>query len=68
MPIYEYRCAGCGVEFEEVRLSSAADDPCACPQCGHGRAKRLLSTFTTGGTKSGGTSSGGACGTSGGFT
>jgi putative FmdB family regulatory protein len=47
MPIYEYRCAGCGQEFERlVRPSSTpADEVPSCPSC-HGQdLEQLLSLF-----------------------
>jgi len=44
MPIYEYRCANCGNEFEEWQKFS---DPVVdkCPDCG-GHAHRLISQST----------------------
>lgn len=54
MPIYEYRCDGCGSQFEKlVRASSPA---AACPGCGGAKLERQYSTFAaqtgTGGAKS----------------
>ncbi|MDR2160872.1 MAG: zinc ribbon domain-containing protein [Desulfovibrio sp.] len=40
MPIYEYTCAACGTEFEELVLGRAEPD---CPECGSGRITRLMS-------------------------
>jgi putative FmdB family regulatory protein len=76
MPIYEYRCAGCGERFEE--LVRGPDTTVACPACAGVEAERLLSTFAgVGGSKppaadysrlmanvgrSGGGCCGGACG------
>jgi putative FmdB family regulatory protein len=40
VPIYDFRCASCGHEFEE--LVSAGDLP-ACPRCGAPEPDRLLS-------------------------
>lgn len=41
MPLYEYRCRNCGVNFEKIQKFS--DPPVAdCPACG-GRVERLLS-------------------------
>lgn len=41
MPTYEYRCTGCGAEFEKFQRMS--DEPVAeCPECGK-RAERKLS-------------------------
>jgi len=40
MPIYEYRCKGCGHEFEQlIRTGDAA----ACPACNGQDLERLLS-------------------------
>jgi putative FmdB family regulatory protein len=42
VPLYEYRCAGCGHEFEAlVRVGEA--DGAGCPSCGEGPARRLFS-------------------------
>ncbi len=44
MPIYEYQCGNCGVEFEEWQnISDAPVDK--CPQCG-GPSSRLISQST----------------------
>ena len=46
MPIYEYRCAACSEEFEElVSVSATASPP--CPACGAGGAVRRFSMFAT---------------------
>jgi putative FmdB family regulatory protein len=39
MPIYEFRCGGCGEQFEEL---VAIDATPPCPRCG-GHAERLIS-------------------------
>lgn len=43
MPLYAYRCAHCGAEFE-VQLSFAEYDRAKpkCPHCGRRRAKRRI--------------------------
>lgn len=33
MPLYVYKCAACGHEFEEIVAYSKRDDSRACPQC-----------------------------------
>jgi len=50
MPIYEYRCRGCGTDFEKYlpRTSGSA----ACPRCDSADVTRKLSVF---GMKSDGT-------------
>jgi putative FmdB family regulatory protein len=40
MPLYEYRCAACRKEFEELVFG---DDVPACPHCGGAKADRLMS-------------------------
>ncbi|QLA20351.1 FmdB family zinc ribbon protein [Desulfolutivibrio sulfoxidireducens] len=41
MPIYEYRCEGCGTVFEKIQ-KGFDEHPESCPQCG-GRAGRIMS-------------------------
>ena len=43
MPTYDYRCAGCGHEFE--LFQSITDAPLKkCPKCGRRRLERLIGT------------------------
>ncbi len=44
MPLYEYRCSGCGATFEQLMKSNAAR-PGACPQCGGNKLEKLFSSF-----------------------
>ena len=46
MALYEYRCDGCSVEFEERRPMSEAGEPAQCPGCG-ADAPRLPSVFAS---------------------
>jgi len=46
MPIYEYRCSGCGFRFEQLRPLSQSQESPPCPRCGQ-PAKRQLSTFAS---------------------
>ena len=67
MPIYEYRCQGCGRVFEEfVRFG---DDPeLKCPGCGGAEARKVFSLFGTSSANSGSigsTSAGADCAPSG---
>lgn len=41
MPIFEYRCADCGHEFELLVLKTS--DPARCPACGRVNVEKLLS-------------------------
>ena len=43
MPLYEYRCSGCGYEFELLVLKSS--QVAACPSCSSEHVERLLSLF-----------------------
>lgn len=42
MPIYEYRCQGCGSEWEEVQKITESPVE-VCPECGEPQAHRLIS-------------------------
>jgi len=43
MPLYEYQCDACGVQFELIRKFS--DPPVdVCPTCGAGGVRKLLSS------------------------
>ncbi len=45
MPIYEYRCNGCGHEFEQFQ--SIKDNPVKmCPICNENKVERLISAGT----------------------
>ena len=44
MPIYEYRCNGCGDEFEFLQLPSSAATA-ACPSCAGVDLERLPTGF-----------------------
>jgi putative FmdB family regulatory protein len=46
MPIYEYRCDGCGERFEEYLSTSTKPAP-PCPACGSAKVERLLSKINT---------------------
>lgn len=41
MPIYEYRCAGCGRDFD--RMQKVSDPTPACPACGGSEVSRKVS-------------------------
>ena len=45
MPIYEYHCAPCGVDFERIRPVARAHEPAECRACGQ-PAKRQISNFS----------------------
>ena len=69
MPIYEYYCPECEVEFEKLVRMSEADAQQTCPECGGRRSHKKLSTFaTSGGSTSRGASASSSCGGGGRFT
>lgn len=43
MPLYEYRCEGCGNKFEKLVRGGAA---VACPTCGSAELEQQYSTFS----------------------
>jgi len=58
MPIFEYRCARCGGQFELLVRCAAAE--VSCPDCRSSRVKKLFSAFAFKG--SGGKSATSSCG------
>ncbi|MCK6553282.1 zinc ribbon domain-containing protein [Candidatus Binatia bacterium] len=48
MPIYEYRCHGCGRVFEELTLSAGTAIEVRCRHCDGTDVARLLSPFAVG--------------------
>lgn len=63
MPLYEFNCARCGEEFEELVLSYKPDAVAqvACPTCGSHQVKKKVSAFATG-SKGNSTAAAGAAG------
>jgi len=47
MPMYEYRCEGCGEGFELVQPMNARSEDTVCPLCKAKKAVRLLSAFAS---------------------
>lgn len=45
MPIYEYRCRGCGKEFEQLLLPHSSGAP-FCPSCQGQDLEQLISAFS----------------------
>ena len=43
MPLYEYRCPGCGHQFEVLVMR--ASQAIACPSCASESVERMLSMF-----------------------
>lgn len=67
MPIYEYYCPDCEVEFEKLVKLSEANALQDCPECGGRHTQKKLSTFATSGGSTGRSVSAGSCGGGGRF-
>jgi putative FmdB family regulatory protein len=60
MPMYEYHCAKCGCDFEELVMG---DDKVKCGSCGSTRVKKKMSAFAhKSGGKFSGSKGGSGCG------
>ena len=44
MPIYEYKCQGCGNVFEFLQLPASDEKP-ECPKCQSRKLESVISTF-----------------------
>ena len=44
MPVYEYYCSQCGLDFEVIRSVSQSGEPAPCSECGT-PGERQLSNF-----------------------
>lgn len=49
MPIYEYYCADCDLEFDKLVKLAEANAVQDCPDCGGRHTHKKLSTFATSG-------------------
>ncbi len=49
MPLYEFHCAKCDVEFEELVMSTRPEalTEVSCPVCGSHKVNKKLSTFAS---------------------
>jgi putative FmdB family regulatory protein len=65
MPLYEYRCRGCGERFEMLQRLGEDGHGLLCPRCGEREPERVLSTFAAHGGGDGGSramsDAGGCC-------
>jgi putative FmdB family regulatory protein len=68
MPLYEFHCAKCDVEFEELVLSSKPEAlaEVACPECGSHKVSKKVSTFASSVRGSSAAASAASCAPSGG--
>ena len=47
MPIFEFECLYCGVEFEKLVWKAGSVSEVACPVCGSTRVDEKISTFAS---------------------
>lgn len=47
MPLFEYRCAECGAEFEKLVRKPGGNAEITCPVCGSRTVEEMLSTFAS---------------------
>jgi putative FmdB family regulatory protein len=62
MPIYEYHCKACNVDFEKLVFGSNPE--VSCEKCGSKKTEKLMSRFGTGKSSSAPSSSGSSSGSS----
>ena len=48
MPVYEYRCSGCGWKFARLvgMVAGASAEGIVCPKCGGANVQRLICKFS----------------------
>lgn len=51
MPLFDYRCKGCGDVFEELVFSPKAEQFLSCPKCGSKSLERKMAPFAVGRSK-----------------
>ncbi|MFZ5649780.1 MAG: FmdB family zinc ribbon protein [Bacillota bacterium] len=63
MPIYEFKCASCGLRFENLCSLGETGEKLSCPRCGTAGPARVMSGFSAKGIEKGGpaASGGGGC-------
>ena len=61
MPIYEYQCSQCGHCFEKIHGISEKAAKIACPKCGAGNPRRMMSAFSRGGPQGSESGAGSSC-------
>jgi putative FmdB family regulatory protein len=62
MPVYEYRCAECGEQFELFLRSATQKAVPICPKCGSVEVEKALSLFGLGGASGSSKTSAASCG------
>jgi len=44
MPIYEYHCNSCGLNFEKIISSAASNEPISCEKCSSQKVVKKISS------------------------
>jgi putative FmdB family regulatory protein len=47
MPLYEFGCRSCGMEFEKLVLKAAEAEDVKCPSCNSKEVEEKLSSFAS---------------------
>ena len=68
VPIYEYYCPDCDVEFERLVKLSEANAAQDCPECGGRHTQKKLSVFAARGGSTGKGAVASSCGSGGRFS
>lgn len=63
MPIYEYECVDCGLQFEKIVCRTSATP--TCDSCGSTRVEKRYSAFAVGAGNSAGSEAASGCTTCG---
>lgn len=58
MPIYEYRCNGCGKTFDKLLAMAERNENQVCPDCGGQGVRKIISSFNSAGQSQGSTHEG----------
>lgn len=51
MPIYEFRCSGCGSRFEKLCQLGESGEYVRCPNCNAASPERVMSSFRAAGSR-----------------
>ncbi len=68
VPIYEYYCPDCDVEFEKLVKLAEANAVQDCPECGGRHTQKKPSVFATSGSSTGARAAASSCGGGGRFS
>lgn len=61
MPIFEFQCLDCGLNFEKLVFKPSQSADLSCPQCGSRKLEDKISTFSSASSSKAGASGGANC-------